>query len=70
MKVNSLSIQQQEEKFKQDLEYEEWLRDNSLEPTIDDINNMERVFCKSTIFRKPLHYPINTLNYQPLPQGA
>ena len=45
MKINTLSIQQ-DNQFKQDLDYEEWLRDNNPEPTIDEINNMDRVFCK------------------------
>ena len=69
MKMNSFSIQQQQNQFEQDLNYEEWLRDNNPEPTIDEINNMDRVFCKSTILKKLSINPINSLNYQPL-KGA
>lgn len=70
MKMNNYTMQQQEYQFKQDLDYEEWLRDNNPQITSDEIDDMEKVFCKSTILKKSSHSPINTLHYQPLPQGA
>ena len=69
MKMNLLSIQQQEQQFKQDLDYEEWLRYNNPQPRANELDDMEKVFCKSTILKKSSHNPINTLTYQPL-QGA
>ncbi|MCK5294826.1 MAG: hypothetical protein KAJ49_09250 [Arcobacteraceae bacterium] len=69
MKLNSLSTQQQENQFEQDLNYEEYLKDNNPEPTSDEIDKMEQVFCSSVILKKSSLNPINTLNYQPL-QGA
>jgi len=69
MKMSTHTAQQQENQFMQDLDYEEWLRDNNPEPTIDELNNMDRVFCRSTILKKSFFSPINTLHYQPL-QGA
>ena len=65
MKINALSIQQQEYKFEQDLNYEEWLKDNNSEPTSNELNDME----KSTILKRSFHHPINSLDYQPL-KGA
>ncbi len=69
MKMNSLSIQQQENQFEQDLNYEEYLRDLNTEPSSNELDDMEKVFCKSTILKKLSINPINSLNYQPL-QGA
>jgi hypothetical protein len=69
MKVNSLSLQEKETQFEQDLDYEEWLKYNNPEPTNDVIDNMEQVSCKSIIVNKSSHNPINTFNYQAL-QGA
>ena len=70
MKMNSSTMQQQEYQFEQDLDYKEWLRDNNPEPTSDELDNMESVFCNATILKKSFHSPINTLNYQPLYEGA
>ena len=67
--MNLFTVQQQEYQFIKDLDYEEWLRDNNPQPTNDELNNMEKVFCKSTVLKKSSHSPINTFNYQPL-QGA
>ncbi len=69
MKMNSLSIQQQENQFEQDLNYEEYLRDLNTEPSSDELDKMEKVFCSSVILKKSSFNPINSLNYQPL-QGA
>lgn len=69
MKVNSLTQQQTENKFVQNLSYEEYLRDNDKEPNSDELNDMEKVFCKSCILKKSSLTPVNTFHYQPL-QGA
>ena len=69
MKMNSLSLQQQEYKFEQDLDYEEYLRHTDTEPSTREIDDMEKVFCKSVILKRSFPNPSNTLNYQPL-QGA
>ena len=69
MKMNSFTTQQQEQQFEKYLGYEEWLRDNLTPPSEDELNNMDRVFCKSSILKKSSLNPINTLHYQPL-QGA
>ena len=68
MKMNSSYIQQKENQFKQNLSYEEWLKIHKPEPTNDELNDMEKVFCKATIL-KSNSYPHNNYNYQPL-QGA
>jgi len=68
MKINNFTMQQQEKSFEEYLGYEEWLRDNLKAPSEDEINNMDRVFCSSTILKKSFN-PINTLNYKPL-QGV
>ena len=71
MKMNSLSLQQQEYKFNQDLDYEEYLRYSNPEPTSDDIDNMEKVFCKSKVLKSFSHSPVNSFDYEPLqPFGA
>ena len=40
MKINTLNLQQQEDDFSQNLEYEEWLRYNNPEPTAIELENM------------------------------
>jgi hypothetical protein len=69
MKINNYTQKQQEQEFEQYIGYEEWLRDNLTPLSENDINNMDRVFCKSKILKSSSLNPINTLNYQPL-QGA
>ena len=69
MKMNTHTLQQQEDKFKQDLDYEEWLRYNNPEPTNKELNEMEKVLCNFSILKSSSFNPINTFNYQP-PQGA
>ena len=58
MKMNTLSIQQQENQFKRDLDYEEYLRDNNPEPTSDEVEKMHKVFCSSVILKKSSFHPI------------
>lgn len=72
MKMNSQTLKDKENKFEQDLDYEEWLKDNNKEPTNIELNDMEKtykVFSKSIVLKSSFHNPINTYNYQPL-QGA
>ena len=69
MNTNTLSQQQTENKFIQNLEYEEYLKDNNTEPTSQELEQMEKVFCKSSILKKSSLTPVNTFHYQPL-QGA
>lgn len=66
MKMNTLSLQQTEQQFIQDLNYEEYLRDINNEPTSQELDDMEKVFCKSKILKRSTLSPINTLTYQPL----
>ena len=66
MKMNTFTMQQQEDQFEQDLNYEEYLRFNNPAPTSSELDDMEKVFCISTILKRSHHHPINTLNYQPL----
>ena len=47
-KVKDLYMRQQEEEFELDLSYQEWLRDNLLEPSDDELNEMEEDFIKSS----------------------
>ena len=69
MKMNNLHMQQQINNFEQELDYREWLYFNNPEPCESELEDMERVFYKSTILKKSSHNPSNILNYQP-PQGA
>jgi len=59
MKINTQFIKEKEDQFKQDLDYEEYLKYNTIEPSSNEIDNMEKV----------LQNPINILHYQPL-KGA
>jgi len=69
MKINSFILQQKENQFEQDLDYEEYLRCANTEPSSKELDDMERVFCKSNILKRSSFNPINTFNYQPL-RGA
>ena len=68
MKMNALTLAQQEQQFEFDLSYEEHLRFHNLEPSDDMLNDMERVFCKATIL-KHHKQPLNNIYYNNL-QGA
>ena len=69
MKMNSLSLQQQEYKFKQDLDYEEYLKHTDTEPSSRELDDMEKVFCKSSILKRSSLNSSNNLHYNNL-QGA
>ncbi len=50
--------------------YEEWLNQTTKEPADNEVNNMEKEYCKSYILKSHKHlHPLNNINYQPL-QGA
>ena len=69
MKMNALTLAQQEQQFEFDLSYKEHLRVHNLQPSDDVLNyDMERVFCKATIL---IHHkqPLNNIYYNNL-QGA
>lgn len=68
MKTNTLSLLEKEQQFEHDLAYQEYLKITHKEPTEDELNDMEKVFCKATII-KDHKKPLNNLDYQPL-QGA
>jgi hypothetical protein len=54
--------------IKRDKNYEEWLDKNSSEIRNSELNDMEKVFCKSIIL-KNYQTPLNNFDYNPL-QGA
>ena len=56
-------------KDNRDLNYEEYLNQTQKEPSEEELNNMEKVLYKATIF-KNYKSPINNLNYKPFLEGA
>ena len=71
MKMNTLTMQQQGYQFEQDLDYEEYLRYSNTEPTSAELDDMEKVYCKSKVLRLCSHNPSNSFDYEPLqPIGA
>jgi hypothetical protein len=65
MKSNQQHQQQQENQFKQDLSFQEWLDYFQKEPTNKELDDMER---KSQDKRR-FYHPLNNPYYEPL-QGA
>ena len=61
------STQHNNPKF--NLEYEGWLQKNNPQPNQLELDDMHRVFCKSSILKNPHLTPVNNFHYQPL-QGA
>lgn len=61
MRVNAQHQQEQEKTFEENLSFAQWLDYFSKEPTSQEIDDMERDYCK--------HTSINNTNYHPL-QGA
>jgi len=70
MKINMQTMLEQEKQFELDLSYAEYLRETNPPLSSDELDDMEKVFCESTIL-KPHKYlkPLNNLYYQPL-RGA
>lgn len=52
-----------------DLNYEEFLNQTQKEPRGDEINNMEKVLCKSVVLKNH-QKPLNNFNYKPFLGGA
>lgn len=70
MRVKESLLKKQEYHFERDLAYEEFINENSNELTNGELDNMEKVFCKSKILKTSKHlHPINNLYFTPL-QGA
>jgi len=69
MKINNFTLNQKENQFEQNLNYEEWLRDNCPEPTSNEIDKMQKVFCSANILKAHKYHALNNLYYKPL-QGA
>jgi len=66
MKMNNLTMQQQEKSFEQYLGYEEYLKDHNPEPNEDELNRMEQSCKRLSTLNKQV---MNNQFYQPL-QGA
>lgn len=56
-------------KDKKDLGYEEHLNQTQKEPSEDEVNAMEKVFCKAIVL-KNYQRPLNNIDYKSLPYGA
>jgi hypothetical protein len=70
MKTNTNTMLEQERQFEHDLSYAEFLKQNNPEPTGDELDDMEKVFCKAKVLKTHNHlHPLNNLYYQPL-KGA
>lgn len=70
MKMNNHTMLEQEKQFELDLSYAQFLKETQEEPTSDELDDMEKVFCKSKILKTHKHlHPLNNLYYQPL-KGA
>lgn len=68
MKIKDMLMQQQEMMFEIELSYGEWLKNNFTEPSEEEINEMERDFCKSH-YRSNSIIPFRSLNnenYNPI----
>lgn len=69
MKVKEFYYKQLEDDFIQNLEYEEYLRDNFSEPTEAEINEMEEdLLRKSSTGKNRIipNQPLNNIDYYPL----
>lgn len=55
-------------KDKRYLGFEQFLKVTQKEPNEEELKNMEKVLCKSTIL-KNYKNPINNLNYKPFLEG-
>lgn len=55
-------------KVENDMSYEEYLEQTHKEPRPDELNDMEKAFCKASLL-KSYQKPLNNPYYQPL-QGA
>ena len=67
--IGSIISSTQQNSFPFNLDYEKWLNKNNPQPNQLELDDMHRVFCKSSILKNPHLTPVNNFHYQPL-QGA
>lgn len=67
MKVKDKYLDVKQQEFELDLCYQEWLRDNCIEPSEDELQQMEEEFVKSSILREHTVTlkPLNNITYSP-----
>jgi hypothetical protein len=72
-KVKDMFMKQLESEIEFELSYQEWLRDSFIEPSNDELDDMEQDYIAQTCFQETsniiIHIPLNNSNYRPL-QGA
>ncbi len=69
MKVKDQIIQEQQDEFELNLSYQEWLRDNLMEPSEGELDEMKQDFQEKSHFvsnRIVTHKPLNNTNYYPI----
>jgi len=66
-KIKEHYMQEQQERFEQDLSYGEWLRDNIDEPSEVELNLMEEDLRESSNLSSQIitYIPLNNPNYNP-----
>ena len=67
VKEHYMQIQQQE--FELELSYQEWLMNNTTEPSGDELDEMEHDFLQKPHYDKNriiTHSPLNNTNYNPM----
>jgi hypothetical protein len=67
-KVKSQMMIEEEQEFELELSYQEWLRDNTSEPSENELNEMEQDFLQKPHFVSNqiiTHRPLNNPNYNP-----
>lgn len=72
MRVKEHLLQLQEEAFKQELSFKEWLYFYMDEPTEKELNDMEKSLYRSipANSKTPHYQAANSANYNNQPQGA
>jgi len=66
MKINQYSQKEKQKEFEQNLSFQEWLNYFQKEPTIKELDEMEKDINKHN---KQFFNPLNNTSYHPL-QGA
>jgi len=62
-------MQKQEKEFELDLSYQEWLRDNTQEPSENELDEMEQDLLNKSCFLSNqiiTHQAVNNTNYNPM----
>ena len=68
-KISESYLQDQQQEFELELSYQEWLMDNTIEPSGDDLDEMEHDFLTKPYFGKNriiTQRPLNNTNYNPM----